>query len=73
LAKKAQVFAAKNRPSGVLGDSMMTSVNFLMNAKSTSGKQIDEDCQGLSLRGRPVNFDQPMSTFISDLADIALR
>jgi hypothetical protein len=62
LGKKSASFAAKNRPSGVLGDSMMTSVNFLMNAKSTSGKQIDDIAKG-QLRGRPVNFDQPMSTF----------
>ena len=71
LGKKSASFAAKNRPSGVLGDSMMTSVNFLMNAKSTSGKQIDDIAKG-QLRGRPVNFDQPMSTFISDLADIGV-
>jgi hypothetical protein len=71
LGKKSASFAAKNRPSGVLGDSMMTSVNFLMNAKSTSGKQIDDIAKG-QLRGRPVNFDQPMSIFISDLADIGV-
>jgi hypothetical protein len=71
LGKKSASFAAKNRPSGVIGDSMMTSVNFLMNAKSTSGKQVDDIAKG-QLRGRPVNFDQPMSIFISDLADIGV-
>jgi hypothetical protein len=39
--------------------------------KSTSGKQVDDIAKG-QLRGRPVNFDQPMSTFISDLADIGV-
>ena len=71
LGKKRAAFAAKTRPSGVLGDSMMSRVNFLMNVKKESGKQIDNIAKG-QLRGKPVNFDQSMSTFISDLADIGV-
>lgn len=71
LGKKRAAFAAKNRPSGVLGDSMMSRVNFLMSARKESGKQIDRIAQ-TQLRGQPVNFDQPMSQFISDLADIGV-
>lgn len=71
LGKKRAAFAAKNRPSGVLGDSMMSRVNFLMSARKESGKQIDRIAQ-TQLRGQPVNFDQPMSQFISDLSDIGV-
>ena len=71
LGKKRAAFAAKNRPSGVLGDSMMSRVNFLMNVRKESGKQVDRIAQ-TQLRGQPVNFDQPMSQFISDLADIGV-
>tara|TARA_R110002126_G_scaffold16975_1_gene67160 strand:+ start:2631 stop:4721 length:2091 start_codon:yes stop_codon:yes gene_type:complete len=71
IGKKRAAFAAKTRPSGVLGDSMMSRVNFLMKIKSSSGKQID-DIAKTQLRGNPVNFDQPMSTFINDLADIGV-
>ena len=71
IGKKRAAFAAKTRPSGVLGDSMMSRVNFLMNVKKESGKQIDNIAKG-QLRGKPVNFDQSMSTFISDLADIGV-
>ena len=49
----------------------MSRVNFLMKIKSSSGKQID-DIAKTQLRGNPVNFDQPMSTFINDLADIGV-
>jgi hypothetical protein len=71
IGKKKAAFAAKNRPSGVLGESMMSRVNFLMNVKKEGGKQVDNVAQ-TQLRGQPINFDQPMSQFISDLSDIGV-
>jgi undecaprenyl pyrophosphate synthase len=71
LGKTSARFSAENRPSQVIGDSMMSRVNFLINVRKDSGKQVDRIAQ-TQLRGQPVNFDQPMSQFISDLADIGV-
>ena len=71
LGKRSASFAAKNRPSDVIGESMMKRVNFLINEKTKSGKQIDNIAK-TQLPGKPVNYEQPMEQFVSDLADIGV-
>lgn len=71
IGKKRKKQAVLDRPAKVVGDSMLTRVNFLMNVKKESGKQIEKISQ-IELRGKPVNYEQPMNQFISDLADIGI-
>ena len=71
IGKKRADFAATKRPHKVLGDSMMERVNFLIDAKKSSGKRIDEIAKS-QLRGTQVNYDDAKSTFTNDLSEMGV-
>lgn len=71
LGRRSEKFAVRNRPSDVIGESMMKRVNFLIDKKTKSGKQV-ENIAKTQLPGKRVNYEQPMAQFVSDLDDIGV-
>ena len=68
--KDDALFAAKNRPSQVAGNSLLERVNHVKKVNVDAGKKLDSVAK--SLKGKPGNFDQPISQFIDDLDEMGI-
>lgn len=64
-------FAATNRPSDVLGSSLMDRVRIIQNANTTAGKQLDSVARGL--KGKSVDVAPAVDNFVSDLRDMGIK
>lgn len=69
--KKNARFAAFNRPSDVLGDSVMERVDIVTAANRAAGKQIDKVAN--SLKGRPIDVSGAVSDFADKLDELGVR
>lgn len=63
-------FAATNRPSDVLGDSVMTRLRIVRKANKAAGQRLDEVAK--SLKGKQVDFNPAVDSFVNDLDDIGI-
>jgi len=72
LGEKSDSFRALNRPADILGDSVQARVDFLANANQKAGKTIDRIAQ-TKLRGKPVNYDPAMNSFLDELDSIGVK
>ena len=63
-------FAATNRPSDVLGGSLMKRVRVIQGANRAAGKQLDSVAK--NLRGKPIDINSAVDGFINDLSDIGI-
>lgn len=68
--KENALFAMKNRPSDVAGDSLLKRVRFIKEINRGAGKDINKAAQ--SLRGKTVDFDQPIKSFMDNLDDMGI-
>lgn len=68
--KENALYAVKNRPSDIAGDSLLERVNYVKKINREAGSQLDDVAK--SLKGKPVNFDQPVQNFIDNLDDMGI-
>ena len=71
LGKKSADFAAKNRPADVVGKSIEDRVSFLARQKKLAGKDIERAAD--LLKGKKVNYEQPINNFLTELDDIGVK
>jgi len=69
--KKNARFAATNRPSDVLGDSLIKRVNIIRKANRDAGKQLDSVAN--NLKGKPIDITPAGDSFLGDLRDIGIN
>ena len=68
--KKNQRYAATNRPSDVLGDSVMNRLRIVQGANKEAGKALDDVAKGLKVE--IVDFSPAVAGFIDDLTDMGI-
>lgn len=68
--KENALFAMKNRPSDIVGDSLLERVKFIRRVNRNAGQQLDEVAKGL--KGKQVEFSQPIDNFMSNLDDMGI-
>lgn len=69
--KKNARFAATNRPSDVVGDTLLSRVDAIRSANRTAGQNIDKVAQ--TLKGQPIDLLNSVNTFAQDLNDLGVR
>jgi hypothetical protein len=69
--KENALFAMKNRPSDVAGNSLMDRVRFVKDVNRTAGKQLDGVAN--TLRGKPANFETPVNNFLNNLDEMGIK
>lgn len=72
MGEKREAFRAMNRPADILGDTVQTRIDFLVNANQQAGKAIDR-IANTRLRGQRVDFDPAVNNFLDDLAAIGAK
>ena len=70
-AKNNARFAAENRPSDVLGDSLMSRVRVIQKANFAAGRQIDKAAD--SLVGKPIDISEATNGFADSLDNLGVR
>ena len=63
--KNNALYAAKNRPADIAGDSLLKEVRFIKKLNSDAGIQLNRVAN--TLKGKPVDVSEPIDNFISDL------
>jgi hypothetical protein len=69
--KENALFAMKNRPSDVAGDSLLDRVGFIKDVNKKAGKDVDKAAK--ALRGNRVDFDEPVRNFMDNLDEMGIR
>lgn len=69
--KENALFAMKNRPSDVAGNSLLDRVNFIKETNRAAGKNIDEAAK--ALRGQQVDSTQAINNFMGNLDEMGIR
>lgn len=69
--KRNARFAVTHRATDVVGESLMRRVATVRNANLSAGRQIDGIAKGL--KGKRVEFDAPVNSFLSDLDDMGIK
>ena len=72
MGEKSEKFRAMNRPADILGKSVDSRVQFLVNTKNQAGKEIDQIAQ-TQLKGQPINYDPAINSFIDDLNQLGVQ
>jgi hypothetical protein len=70
-SKNNDRFSATNRPSDVLGDSLMKRVKVIQKANFAAGRQIDKAAEGL--RGKSVDLSEATNGFAESLDELGVR
>lgn len=68
--KKNALFGVSNRPSDVVGDSLMRRFNVVQKANTLAGKRLDGVAK--SLKGRAVEVTPAVDGFIDDLSNMGI-
>lgn len=63
-------YAQENRASDVAGRSALEQVNFVKQKNKEAGKQLDKVAN--SLKGKPVDYSQPVDDFLDDLEQMGV-
>lgn len=69
--KENALFAMKNRPSDVAGNSLLDRVNHIKTVNREAGKQIDDVAK--SLRGQSVDSTKAVDNFMGNLDEMGIR
>ncbi len=69
--KKNKLFAQRNRPTDVVGDTLLDSFRDVKSANKTAGKQLDAVAK--SLKGKAVDQAPAVNQFIDDLDGIGVK
>ncbi len=68
--KKNARFAATNRPSDVVGESLMKRLSVVQGANKAAGQQLDKVAK--SLKGKALDFEPIGTQFIDDLSNMGI-
>jgi len=68
--KEDALYAAKNRPADIAGDSLLDRVKHVKAVNRESGAKLDEVAK--SLRGQQVDFTQPINNFLENLDELGI-
>lgn len=68
--KKNKRFALKNRPTDVVGNSLMERINVIQSANKSAGKQLDTASK--ALKGRQVDSLPAVDAFVDDLSNMGI-
>jgi len=69
--KENALFAMKNRPSDVAGNSLLDRVNHIKTVNREAGKQIDDVAK--NLRGKPADSSRAINNFMENLDEMGIR
>jgi hypothetical protein len=69
--KGNSLYALKNRPSDVAGNSLLDRVKYIKDINRTAGKQIDEVAK--TLKGKTADFDTPVNNFLNNLDEMGIK
>ena len=69
--KKDALFAVKNRPSDVAGNTLLERVKYIKSVNREAGAELDVIAKGL--KGQPVQFDSAVNNFITRLDDMGIK
>jgi hypothetical protein len=72
MGEKSEKFRAMNRPADILGDTVQSRVDFLVNSNQQAGKAIDSIAQ-TRLRGQGVNYDPAINSFLDELGTLGVK
>ena len=72
MGEKNEKFRATKRPADILGDTVESRISFLTKTNKEAGNEINKVANS-QLRGKPVNFDPAINTFIEDLGALGVR
>ena len=72
MGEKNEKFRATTRPADILGDTVESRISFLTKANKEAGNEINKVANS-QLRGKRVNFDPAINTFIDDLSALGVR
>jgi len=72
MGEKNEKFRATTRPADILGDTVESRISFLTKANKEAGNEINKVANS-QLRGKRVNFDPAINTFIDDLSTLGVR
>lgn len=72
MGEKREAFRALNRPADILGNTVESRIKFLSDANTQAGKDINQIANS-QLRGRTVNFDPAINTFLDDLGTLGVK
>lgn len=70
-SRTSERFAAANRTTDVVGDSLVSRYNFIKSKKTEAGKKINKVVRKLG--DEPVNYDNAINGLIDDLADADVK
>ena len=68
---KDELYGVDNRPSQVVGDSLMERVKYVAATNKSAGNQLDAAAK--SLKGKPVDFSDATDGFINNLDNMGIR
>lgn len=69
--KKDAIYGRKYRPADVAGDSLLDRVKYVRNVNQKAAGQLDTVAK--SLRGKQVDFQQPIKAFVENLDEMGIR
>lgn len=69
--KENAIFAMKNRPSDIAGNSLLDRVNHIKKINRVSGKQVDKAAK--ALKGQDADFSAPINNFMESLDEMGIR
>jgi hypothetical protein len=69
--KNNALFAQKNRPSDIAGESLVERVEYIVNINREAGRSLDREAR--KLKGKAVDFDPVVSNFLNELDDIGIK
>jgi hypothetical protein len=72
MGEKSEKFRALNRAADILGDTVDSRIRFLSTANREAGTAINQIANS-QLRGRRVDFDPAINTFIDDLGALGIK
>jgi len=71
LGKKNKLFAAKNRPSDVAGNTLMSRFTAIRDANRDAGKSIDKIAN--TLKGKNIDISEASSSFANKLDELGVK
>jgi len=69
--KKDKLYATTNRPSDIAGQNLLARVNHIKAVNKQAGADLDDVAKGL--KGKNVDFSQPIDNFLNRLDDMGIN
>lgn len=69
--KENALYSQKNRPSDIAGKSLLNRVNHIKKVNRDAGAKLDRVAK--SLKGKQVDFSDPVNNFMSNLDDMGIK